>query len=75
MKTYEVLVWLNGNTQPIRYDARAIYQQGALLCCAYIDKEGCTRVRKWPISSIWAIDEEYKYLEWNPTATVEKPTH
>jgi hypothetical protein len=70
--TYEVKVWIEGNTQPIVYQALAVYQQRAYTCIAYVDKNGNKRVRKFPTDHIWAIDEEYKYVEYKPTAQEKK---
>ena len=68
MDTYEVAIWLEGNTQPMTYKALAVYQQRAYTCIAYIDKHGNKRVRKFPTDHIWALDEEYRYIGWTPTA-------
>lgn len=67
-ETYEVALWLEGNTQPILYEALVVYQQRVYTCIAYIDKNGKKRVDKYPTDHIFRITEEYKYIGWMPTA-------
>jgi len=68
METYEVAIWLGPNSQPIVYDALTTYEKGSFFCIAYFDRYDTKRVRKFPVSAIWAVDEEYKYIGWMPTA-------
>ena len=68
METYQVKVWLRENSQPIIYKALATYEKGSFFCIAYIDKDDIKQVRKVPVCSIWAVEEEYKYIGWTPTA-------
>ena len=68
--TYEVKIWLRENSQPIVYKALATYEKGTFFCIAYIDHNGTKQVRKFPVTSIWAVEEEYKYIQWIPTAQV-----
>lgn len=68
MDTFEVKVWLNGNSQPIVYAALATYEQLSYTCIVYINNKSQKRVRKFPTDHIWAVDAEYKYIEYKPTA-------
>jgi len=70
-ETFDVSVWLKGNSQPIVYASLATYEQGSYTCIAYHGADGQKRVRKFPTASIWAIDCEYKYVGWVPTAQAE----
>ena len=68
METYQVKLFLQGNAQPIVYAALASYETANFFCIVYVDSEGVKRVRKFPVWSIWAVDQEYKYISWKPTA-------
>ena len=71
METYQVKLWLKENSQPITYAALATYEKGSFFCIAYMDRDGIKQARKFPVANIWAVEEEYKYIEWTPTATVK----
>jgi hypothetical protein len=68
MDTFEVKLWLRENSQPIVYAALATYEKGSFYCVVYMDSGGVKRVKKFPVASIWASEEEYLYVGWAPTA-------
>lgn len=61
METYEVLLWLKGGSQPIRYDALTVYVKEAYTCIVYL-KGGQKRLHKYPTADVFRIEEEYVYL-------------
>jgi hypothetical protein len=60
--TYCVTVHLKNNTQPIHFDAVAAFEKGSFFCVAYFTKEGIKLVDRFPISDVFRIREEYRYL-------------
>jgi len=61
MDTYEVLLWLKSSSQPIRYDALAVYVKEAYTCITFM-RNGEKRLHKYPTADVFRIEEEYKYL-------------
>jgi len=61
METFEVVIWLKGNSQPIEYDALARYEQVSYTCIVYL-KDGGRRVVKYPTTDVFRVEEEYKYI-------------
>jgi hypothetical protein len=72
MDTFQVKLWLRENSQPIVYAALATYEKGSFYCIVYLDGTGVRQVRKFPVASIWASEEEYKHVGWTPTAAARK---
>ena len=62
MDTFKVIIWLNNSSQPLHYDAINAYTKDSFYCVLFM-KGDIPLVHKYPIDSIFRIQEEYKYVK------------
>lgn len=61
MGTYEVLLWLKGNSQPIVYSSLGLYVKGPYTCIIFM-QDGVQKVHKYPTADVFRVEEEYRYV-------------